>query len=338
MIAAAEEPHGLDRLPTADPSTPRCPITGLPATRRIQGISSRLLAGLWRASFGVDALQLREVERFTLWESACGLAFFDPMLAGDDRFYTDLYSRLDAHEKLASAGVHRPEFERAADLVRTGDRVLDVGCGAGGFSRYLRHAVYTGLELHSAINPPAANILNETISSHAARMNESYDVVCAFQVVEHVSDPFLFASDMTSCIKPGGLLVLGVPCWPSRMTDIPNFVLNAPPHHLSWWSRAALEALAARLGLIVVAIQDVAPGSHSSIVFWMGRVAPKLTGERYFRAALSWYAALTWSWLAGRVCDTVMRVPQTAAPLDLLLVARKTTECDLRGRAVENAV
>jgi hypothetical protein len=76
--------------------TPLCPITGLPAIHRIQSISASLLIGLWRWSFGVGTdRQLGNIEHFGLWESPCGLAFFDPMLVGDEAFYHELYRRGD---------------------------------------------------------------------------------------------------------------------------------------------------------------------------------------------------------------------------------------------------
>jgi hypothetical protein len=66
--------------------TPLCPITGVPASRRIQSISAWLLIGLWRWSFGVATdRQLGNIGHFGLWESPCGLAFFEPMLAGDTK-------------------------------------------------------------------------------------------------------------------------------------------------------------------------------------------------------------------------------------------------------------
>src|SRR5690349_21689152 len=106
---------------------PACPITGLPASRRIQPISSRLLSELWRWSFGARVeSRLAGVEQFGLWESPCGLAFFEPMLAGDDAFYQDLYRRADFHRALSVPRIPRAEFGRLAELVRTGEKVLDV--------------------------------------------------------------------------------------------------------------------------------------------------------------------------------------------------------------------
>jgi hypothetical protein len=101
-------------------------------------------------------------------------------------------------------------------------------------------------------------------------------------------------------------------------------VLNAPPNHLSWCNEGALQALSRRLDLVVEALDPV-PFSFDSLIYWMGRLAPKLTGERYFRAHWMWHAALAWSWLAGRACDSLFHVPASARPSGLMLIARKTS-------------
>ena len=148
-------------------------------------------------------------------------------------------------------------------------------------------------------------------------------MVCAFHVIEHVSDPLGFARDLAHCVKPGGRLCIAVPGRASAITEIPNFVFNAPPHHLSWWNESALCALAERLDLIVDVIEAMPFCSHDSIIYWMGRFAPKLTRRRYFRAHWAWYCALAWSWAAGRVGNALFRVPASAAASGLLLVASK---------------
>jgi hypothetical protein len=83
-----------------------------------------------------------------------------------------------------------------------------------------------------------------------------------------------------------------------------------------------LRALAGRLELITETIETV-PFSFDSMIYWMGRFAPKLTGEHYFRAHWAWHAALAWSWLVARICNALFRVPASAEPSGLLLVARK---------------
>jgi SAM-dependent methyltransferase len=280
--------------------------------------------GLWRGAFGVRTnRQLGDVERFGLWESRCGLAFFDPMLPGDEAFYRDLYQHGDFHRLLTAPGLARAEFKRVAELVRPGEKVLDVGCGEGGLSRHLQRATYVGLDPNFCSATERSDVRNETAAEHAASHAEEYDVVCAFHVIEHVADPLGFGRDLTRCLRPGGRLCIAVPAWGSPITDIPNFVFNAPPHHLSWWNEAALRALANRLNLAIEAVEPVPFSSHDSIIYWMGRFAPKLTGERYFRAHWAWNAALAWSWLVGRAADTLFRIPAWAEPSGLLLVARK---------------
>jgi hypothetical protein len=53
--------------------------------------------------------------------------------------------------------------------------------------------------------------------------------------------------------------------------------------HLSWWNEDALRVLADRLDLLTEAIEAV-PFSFDTIIYWMGRCAPKLIGNRYVRA------------------------------------------------------
>jgi SAM-dependent methyltransferase len=303
---------------------PLCPITGLPASRRIQPISGRLVIDLWRGALGVATdRQLGDIEHFGLWESPCGLAFFEPMLAGDEAFYRELHRRWDFQRVLAAPGLARPEFQHIAGIVRPGEKVLDVGCAEGGLARHLPHATYVGLDPNFSTTAAAPGIRNETLAEHASSHPGEYNVVCAFHVIEHVAEPLSFASDLARCVKPGGRLFITVPDRHSPITEIPNFVLNAPPNHLSWWSEGALRALADRLDLVVDALETLPFWPCDSIIYWMGRFAPKLTGTRYFRAHWTWYGALAWSWIIGRACDALFRVPASAKPSALLLIARK---------------
>jgi SAM-dependent methyltransferase len=306
------------------PAIPPCPITGLPAARLIQSISSDLLNGLWRWSFGVStAGQLGTGRRFGLWESPCGLIFFDPMVAGDGPFYRKLYTGWGEDGPWTEAASKRADYSRAAALVKPKDRVLDIGCGAAAFAPYVRHASYVGLDDNYPAAGAAVDIRNESLAAHAAAHAEEYDAVCAFHVIEHVSNLARFASDLRRCLKPGGYLILATPKFPSTINDIPNFVFNAPPHHLSWWNEHALRALADSVGLQVQSVEGLPLGAHHRLGHWMGRVAPRLTGEHYFRHALIWHGGLLWSFLAGRLCGALFGTPRGAKPVELLLIARK---------------
>jgi SAM-dependent methyltransferase len=311
-------------MSAAASAIPLCPVTGLPAVRLIQSISSDLLNGLWRASFGVaTAGQLGTGRRFGLWESPCGLIFFDPMIAGDRSFYRDLYTDFGKDGPWTEGTSERGDYTRAAALVKPQDRVLDVGCGAADFSRYVRQATYVGLDDNYLGVGAAADIRNESLAAHAAAHAAEYDAVCAFHVIEHVVNPTQFVRDMQRCLRPGGYLVLAMPKYPSALNDIPNFVFNAPPHHLTWWNEQALRTLAAGVDLQVESIEGLPLSAPHRLAHWMGRVAPKLTGEHYFRHAWTWHGALLWSFLAGRLCGALRGTPRSAAAVELLLIARK---------------
>jgi SAM-dependent methyltransferase len=305
---------------------PRCPITGEPAVRLIQTVSRRLLRDLWRFSCRVDPAQLfAGVRRFALWESPCGLAFFDPPIEGDAAFYRRFYARIGAHDRLDDPCATRPEFALAAAQAAPGALVLDVGGGTGGLSRVLPQGVrYVGLDPNFAGDaPPGVTILAETVQQHAATHAGRYDLVVALQTIEHVADPLGFARALAACAKPGGRVAIGVPTWPCDMTDIPNFAPNAPPHHLSWWREPALRALADRLGLETEAVLEVPLASDTGLLCWMAKLSPRRTEERYFKGSWWWHAALCCAWLGAKPLAAVFGVPQGAKTRELLLVARK---------------
>lgn len=301
-----------------------CPITGEPAAL-VQEVSAGLLRGLWRRAFKVEPTPL-PAGRIGVYRSPCGLVFFAPAGEGDGAFYAALYRRLDAGGRVRAAGRDRAEYPHAASRIRPGDAVLEVGAGAGAFARLIPGARHVGLDPNpEAYAGRAGDIRAESLADHAAAHPGAYDAAVAFQVIEHVADPLAFATDMVRCLKPGGVLVLGAPTWPSAMTAIPNFVFNAPPHHLSWWSEPAMRALADRLGMAVEEARPLPPVAAQPLIHWMGRLSPLKTPAEgpWFAARRSWYGSLAVSFLLGRVASALLPLPRNAAPMFVLLVARK---------------
>ncbi|GGJ03864.1 class I SAM-dependent methyltransferase [Neoroseomonas lacus] len=301
-----------------------CPITAAPA-ELVQEVSPALLRGLWRRVFGV-APTPSPAGRIGLYRAPCGLVFFAPAEAGDGAFYDALYRRLDAGGRVRAAGRDRAEYPHAAARIRPRDAVLEVGAGAGAFARHIPAARYVGLDPNAgAYAEHDGEVRAESLDVHATTHEGTYDAACAFQVIEHVAEPRAMAAAMVRCLKPGGLLMLGAPIWPSAMTAIPNFVFNAPPHHLSWWNEGAMRALADSLGLVVEEVRPLAPVAAQPLIHWMGRLAPLKTRPEgpWFAARRSWYVALAVSFLLGRVAAALLPLPRNAPPMFVLLVARK---------------
>lgn len=303
---------------------PSCPITGAPAVRCVERLDAAFLTLLWRFSGKVDVGKLLlPAGTFRLWESPTGLIFFDPPVEGDAAFYRAFYGHIQAHDKLAGPETQRLEFLKAAEHVPDGAKVLDVGCGHGGFRAYVPGAAYTGLDPNFSAEDPTGAILDETVEAHAARVGPVYDVACAFQVIEHVADPLRFARALAACVRPGGLALIGTPLWPSPNTTIPNFVINAPPHHLTWWTEGSLRALAGTLGCTPEAVHPIGMDRHDSLIHWMAMVCPVRCRDRYFRQTWAWIAAPAFAYKLGALLDSWLPVPKRTRPNALLLAARK---------------
>lgn len=301
---------------------PRCPVTGEPAVRLVQWVDAGLLADLWRIVFKVDALpSFGSQQRFGLWESSTGLYFFDPALGGDPDFYRQFYRRL-VERQVWSRNAIRTEFEHAAARIRPGDRVLDVGCGEAAFRRLIPQARYVGLDPGADGGIPGVS--DATLADHIRDHAGAYDAVCAFQVLEHLAAPRPTFADMVRAARPGGLLIVGVPHVPSALTRIPNFLLNAPPHHLTWWTKSALAALATRCGAAVESIETMAWNEFDALIYWIARCSPIRCREIHFRGAWSWHAAALVGFCLGRLMQTLRPHPATTDEGGaLLMMARR---------------
>lgn len=181
---------------------------------------------------------------------ACGLLFFNPMATATE----GVYEQLQKHDWYYFD--EKAEFEFARGFIKDTDKVLEVGSGKGAFAKGLSKSLYTGLEFSkNAIEIGKAegiNIRNQLVQDHAVEAHEAYDVVCFFQVLEHVSKVRDFLESAATCLKKGGLLILSVPSADTFIRNKVNAVLNMPPHHVTWWTDACLENLANILDLEVI--------------------------------------------------------------------------------------
>lgn len=96
-------------------------------------------------------------------------------------------------------------------------RVLDIGCGAGGVGRSLRSraVTLTGIEL----DPDAAERARETydvvhtgaVEAVLPELDGEFDVVLAYDVLEHLADPAAVLRRVRELVSANGLLHVSVP-------------------------------------------------------------------------------------------------------------------------------
>jgi len=120
---------------------------------------------------------------------------------------------------LRARAIEHFELERGALKPLAGLRVLDVGCGAGLLCEPLARlgATVTGIDAgdeslevarrHAKLSELEIDYRHSSVEALAVS-GESYDLVTALEVVEHVADVESFLDACATLVRPGGALAL----------------------------------------------------------------------------------------------------------------------------------
>ena len=205
--------------------------------------------------------------------------------------------------------------------------MLDIGCGDGRFHTSIALAEYTGLDPSATSMcrkiSPTARVINQQLEQHAQSAT-GYDVVCAFQVLEHVPEPIQFIEMALQCLRPGGLLLLGMPNQLSYVGGLMNFALNSPPHHLSGWSDEALRAVELELALQRIDLRHAPLENWERELYWMQRCYRwKVPQHKRYSPAALWNWLIPMAYIAAKVCARVLPDPKTLQGSTMLWVATR---------------
>jgi SAM-dependent methyltransferase len=240
-----------------------CPLCGGSDGRVVREVSygeiwDRLAAD-WAAEFDPEVVESHTPEATTsLVECAsCALQYFSPSVPGSADFYEQL-TRSAYYED------ERWEFGVVAGLVAPGEAVVDVGCGRGAFLELV--ASHAGRAVGVDHNPSAVDHLRSIgIEAHAldfAEFAESergvFDVVCGFQILEHLPSVDALIEPALACLRPGGRIFVSVPHRERYVRgDLEPF--DCPPHHISRWHPDQFARLAERHDLALEAVRYEQP-------------------------------------------------------------------------------
>jgi len=249
-----------------------CPLCRSTGTRLLEEISASQLSDSYRHVYRYSPSNNEFADTCSIDYRRCGqcdLRFFHPPVAGTESLYDALRIQMGDRYYMQE----KPEYEIARHWIGAGQAVLDVGCGVGAFAAAIPEGRYTGLELNSRAVAEAKllgrEVFKETIEEHSAKRRGQYDVVCSFQVLEHVSDVRGFLAGCCAALKTGGLLITCVPSFDSYLSFQANALLNLPPHHLSHWSDLCLRQIGEIFPVRLEAIEhellaDVHLGSYTT--------------------------------------------------------------------------
>ena len=133
---------------------------------------------------------------------------------------------------------------RFASTYAAGRTVLDVGCGEGYGAALLAEVARRVLAVD---RPEAIRVASEHYRRPAlefrvfdvarlATLEEGFELVVSFQVIEHLPDPSGFLAGLAACCAPGGLVIVTTP---NRLMSV-----SENPYHLREWTAPELLALA----------------------------------------------------------------------------------------------
>lgn len=249
--------------------------------------------------------------------------------------------RLHAGDPLFAADLARHVFAyRYAQQWAAGKRVLDAGCGDG-----------YGTSLLAKVAERAVGVDREVAAIERAReryrrvnlryevrlldqideLGEPFDVVCHFQVIEHLNDPLPFLQVAYRVLVPGGRLLVTTPN--RRMTRVEN------PYHVHEYVAEELKEMLHRV-FPVVDVQGIW-GNEKVMAFEAARAQYAGRILRLDPLGLHRYLPRPWiEWIYPRLARLVRRLvrrqglpaitendfllrPETDAALDLLAVCRK---------------
>lgn len=175
-----------------------------------------------------------------------GYRFYYPNdIFGDGPFYEELQTKLPWYYKEGKF-----EHEQALKNITESAKVLEIGSGSGHFLELCKQKNInaTGLELNEKAiresEQKAIQVYKSTIQEFAINQQSEFDVVCFFQVLEHIYDVKSFLNAAINCLKPGGKLIIAVPNNnPFIFRYDVYHTLNLPPHHAGLWNKGVFEKL-----------------------------------------------------------------------------------------------
>lgn len=216
-------------------------------------------------------------EDYTIWQCAhCSLRFTQDVPTADTigPYYKspDYISHTNTSEGLINKlyqSVRKYTLKQKAKFIasQTGviaGKLVDVGCGTGGFLSVMRKEGWEvlGLEPDEEARELARKLYRLTVFD-ASQLDQlpqgSFDAVTLWHVLEHVHDLHTYVEQLKSLLKPSGKLFIAVPNYQSMDAQIyrRDWAAYDVPRHLYHFTPKSMDILMREHGLTIKAKQPM---------------------------------------------------------------------------------
>ena len=181
-------------------------------------------------------------EQFTVWRCRNCQSLHSKEAVDLEHYYSfypyknhslNIYTRLAYRNRLRSL------MQKG---LRKTQSILDFGCGEGLFVQFLKDKGYHGAKGYDPYNSEF---------NHSKVLEQEYDMICTYDVIEHVPEPREMLKQLESVLKLGGQLIIGTPN--ASRIDLRDKGNPSPelhqPYHQHILSEQALIELATALHL-----------------------------------------------------------------------------------------
>lgn len=248
----------------------------------------------------------------TIYKYKCdltGYEFWRPShIAGNESFYQTLESKWKNYYKET-----RWEYPHAIKHIKSGMRVLEIGCGRGYFLRKIEKITKNslGLELNKdAIKNKTTKIeiIDSKIENISSSTHGFFDVICCFQVLEHLINPEVILEKSISLLKDNGCMIISTPNSRYMPFVEENDAFDLPPHHMGHFSDETYENIACKYNLKITCIQkELRKASFENV----GVETAKNKSYRILK------------YLAKKIINTAFRINNVPGPT-ILVTLKKT--------------
>jgi 2-polyprenyl-3-methyl-5-hydroxy-6-metoxy-1,4-benzoquinol methylase len=171
--------------------------------------------------------------------------------------------------------------QRRFDMLKptlTNKKLLDFGCGAGGFLNKAQHIAsdVAGIELELRVREH----WNDRIKIHPdlESAGGGYDLITAFHVVEHLPDPRVMLKSLARLLAANGRMVIEVPSSEDALLTLYG---SEAFQRFSYWSQhlflfnaETLRRLAEQAGMRIITIQQYQRYPLSNHLHWLSLGKP----------------------------------------------------------------